>query len=55
MGNKLQMLLQAGGDFIPLVVESFGIWTPFALSVLRCIADRTTTGSGINLKRPEEN
>ena len=34
---------KAGGDFIPLVVESFGVWTPFALSILNSIADHTTT------------
>ena len=28
---------KAGSDFIPLVVESFGVWTPFALSVLNSI------------------
>ena len=22
-----------GGDFIPLVCETFGVWTPYALSI----------------------
>ena len=44
-----------GGDFIPLVVESFGIWTPFALLVLNSIADHTTTHSGISPKVARRN
>ena len=37
------------GDYIffSLVCESFGVWTPFALSTLSTIADRTTVKSGI--------
>ena len=31
-----------GGDFIPLVCETFGVWSPYALSILGSIADRTT-------------
>jgi len=37
-----------GGEFIPLVCESFGVCTPFALSTLFTIADRTTVKSGIS-------
>ena len=48
----LAIVEKAGGDFIPLVVEGFGIWTPFALSVLHSIADHTTTA--FYLKWPEE-
>jgi len=33
---------KVGSDFIPLVVELFGVWTPFALKQLQLIADRTT-------------
>jgi len=33
---------KAGGDFIWLVVGCFGVWTPFALSILHSITDRTT-------------
>jgi len=39
-----------GSDFIPLVVESFGVWTPFALKMLHLIADRTTPQSGVPRK-----
>ena len=46
---------KAGGDFIPPVVESFGVWTSFALSVLNSIADCTTTYSGISLKVARRN
>jgi len=54
--KHLAMVEKAGGDFIPLVVECFGVWTPFALSILHSIADRTATRSGISRKvaRPAE-
>ena len=54
--KHLTILEKAGGDFIPLVVESFGVWTPFALSVLNSsIADRTTTHSGVSPKIARKN
>ena len=31
---------KAGADFIPLVVETFGVWTPFALRTLYIIANQ---------------
>ena len=31
---------QSGGDFIPFVCESFGVWMPSALSTLFLIAER---------------
>ena len=37
-----------GGDFIHLVCESFGVWSPFALSTLFTIADRTTIKNGLS-------
>jgi len=33
------------GDFIPLIVEFFGVWTSSALSILHSIADRTIYGT----------
>ena len=36
----------AGGIFIPLVVESLGLWSPNSLAVLRVVALRTTSKSG---------
>ena len=36
-----------GGYFIPLVCETFGVWSPFALLTLFTIADRTTVKSGV--------
>ena len=30
-----------GGFFYPLVVESFGFWTPTSLAVLKTIASKT--------------
>ena len=53
--KHLAIVEKAGGDFIPLVVESFGIWTLFAWSVLHSIADRTTTCSGISLEVARRN
>ena len=41
---------EAGCDFIPLVVETFGIWSPFALCALHQIADQTTARSGASAK-----
>jgi len=32
--KHLAMVEKAGGDFILLGVESFGVWAPFALSIL---------------------
>ena len=34
-----------GGDYIPLICETFGVWSPFVLSILHSIADRTTVGT----------
>jgi len=32
--KHLAAVEKVGSDFIPLVVESFGVWTPFALKML---------------------
>ena len=53
--KHLVIVEKAGGDFIPLVVESFGVWTHFALSVLNSVADCTTTHSGISPKVSRRN
>ena len=45
--HYLETVNNHGGEFFPLVCESFGVWTPFALSTLSTIADRTTVKSGI--------
>ena len=45
--HYLETVNNHGGEFFPLVCESFGVWTPFALSTLSMIADRTTVKSGI--------
>ena len=42
---------EAGCDFVPLVVETFGVWSPFALQTLRTIAERTTARSGASTKQ----
>ena len=53
--KHLATVERAGGDFIPLVVKSFGVWTPFVLAVLNSIADHTTTCSGISPKVARRN
>ena len=38
---------ESGGEFYPIVVESFGGWAPFSLITLREIASRATTYTGL--------
>ena len=35
---------------MPLVVETFGVWSPFALHTFHTIADYTTARSGVPTK-----
>ena len=37
---------QAGGVFLPLAGETFGVWTPHSIATLKRIAARTTISSG---------
>ena len=46
--HYLETVNDNGGEFIPLVCESFVVWTPFALSTLFTVADHTTVTSGIS-------
>ena len=41
-----EAVLGAGGIFIPLAVESLGLWSPASLKTLRDIAVRTANRSG---------
>lgn len=36
-----------GGRFVPLIVESMRLWSPFASSMLHAIAERTTLKNGL--------
>jgi len=55
-GEKhLAAVEKVGSDFIPLVVETFGVWTQFALKTLYAIADRTTPHSGVPRKVARRN
>jgi len=45
--KHLAAVEKAGAEFIPLVVETFGVWTPFALRTLNIIANRSTPRSGV--------
>ena len=53
--KHLAAVEKVGSDFIPLVVETFGVWTPFALKTLQNIADRTTPRSGVPWKVARKN
>ena len=44
--HYLETISDHGGEFIPQVCESFGVWTPFVLSTLFIITDRTAIQSG---------
>ena len=46
---------EVGCDFIPLVVETFGVWSPFAVCMLQTIADCTTARSGASIKLARQN
>ena len=43
-----EAVLGAGGIFIPLAVESLGLWSPASLKILRDIAVRATNRSGVS-------
>jgi len=53
--KHLAAVEKVGSDFIPLVVETFGVWTQFALKTLYTIADRTTPRSGVPRKVARRN
>ena len=53
--KHLAAMEKVGSDFIPLVVETFGVCTPFALKTLFVIADRTTTRSSVLCKLARKN
>ena len=44
------MVSDSGGDFIPLVCETLGVWSPYALNTLFLIADRCTVKNGLTRK-----
>ena len=46
----LDVVNDNGGGFIPLECETFGVWCPFALSILGLITDRTTVRNGFICK-----
>jgi len=45
--KHLAAVEKVGSDFIPLVVETLGVWTPFALKMLYVVTDRSTPRSGV--------
>ena len=55
MNGHLAAVEKVGSDFIPLVVETFGVWTLFTLKTLQNIADHTTPRSGVPWKVARKN
>lgn len=46
--EKYEALVErAGATFVPLVVETFGVWTPFAKRILKSIAARSIIKNGL--------
>jgi len=50
VAKDLAAVEKLGSDFILLVVETFGVWTPFALKMLHVVANRSTPRSSIPRK-----
>jgi len=48
-------VVAAGGQFYPLIVKTFGVWTPFARDTLKDIARRTTARNGLLPKKAFRN
>ena len=44
-------VVAAGGQLYPLFVETFGVWTPFAIETLKDITRRTTKRNGLSPKK----
>ena len=44
-------VVAARGQFYPLIVETFGVWTPFARDNLKDIARRTTARNRLSPRR----
>ena len=53
--KHLAAVESTGSDFIPLVVECYGVWTPFVLKTLQTIADRATSRSDVPPKVARKN
>ena len=44
--SKCKSSVEMLGEFVPLVVETLGLWIPFAKKILRSIASRNTLCNG---------
>jgi len=53
--RNLAAVEKVEADYIPLVMEIFGVCTPYALHNLHIITDRTTPHSGVPPKFPSRN
>ena len=48
-------VVAAGGQLYPLIVKTFGVWTPFARETLKGIARKTTARNGLSPKKAFRN
>jgi len=39
---------EAGGEFLPLVVDNFGVWTPSSIEILHSITKSSTVRNGLS-------
>ena len=53
--HHLEAVEQSGGDFYPLVVETFGVWAAPSLDILHQVASRAATFSGLPIHRAFRN
>ena len=53
--KHLAAVEKVGSNFVPLVVETFGVWTPFALKMLHVVADCSTPRIGVPRKLARKN
>ena len=54
MDNETNVVA-VGGQFYPLIVETFGVWTPFARETVKDIARMTTARNGLLPKKAFRN
>ena len=46
---------RVGGVFVPVVVESLGLWTPYASKIISQVASRSTIRNGLSSKQAWKN
>jgi len=46
-----ELVEEAGGEFLPLVVDNFGVWTPSSIEILCSIARSSTVRNGLSTSK----